>query len=836
MAPTAAQAEGATLQVGPGGYGSIQSAVAAARSGDTVQVAAGTYVENVTIGDKYIVLRGNPADPARVVIRASFSEGARSPLFVQNVPDSGASRVVVDGFTITGGSSSPDGQGGGITIAPNASPELRNLIVSGNTAQSYGGGISIHDNSHPYIHDSLITGNGARSGGGGIFVVNGSSPVIAKNRITSNYVSGASITNGGSSGGGIYLENVPGSAQLRSAPIVVGNTITGNTADFAGGGVMLRTGVDALLEGNTISGNTAAYGAGIHAETGGSTVTIDGNTIESNVATTDSRYGGSGYGGGIAVYDLTNATIVRNTIQRNTASEGGAGISVSENAAATLTSNTIASNTVNDNGAAGNTEGGGVYVSLNSSIVAVNNVVTSNSADIGGAFGLLDNSTSTITHNTIAKNTSTVAAGGAIFVRNAGGVSVTSASITNNILTQNNGYQIFEQAPKATIANNLIASPGSQPAESGSGLYFSYTTNGLSSASAINSNSAVNATDNVGGDPGFTSLASDDYTVSAASAAIGRATATSAPAATLDRRGVQRVTQPRTIGAFQYEATPVNSQAPTISGTVQVGSTLTATPGTWGTAASTWTYSWLRNGTAISGATGAQYVPVLADNGATLSVTATASKYAAISASFTSARTGAVARGPYFADVSASHSFYREIEWMASSGLSTGTANPPNAPLYAPDNAVSRQAMAAFLFRLSGETFTAPATATFADVDSASPFYTAVEWMSARAISTGTAQPSGKPVFAPAAPVSREVMAIFLARYAKINTSTPPTTQSFADVPLSAASAAAIAWMKNVGISTGTAQPSGLPLYKPADPVSRQAMAAFLSRLAALPD
>ncbi len=36
--------------------------------------------------------------------------------------------------------------------------------------------------------------------------------------------------------------------------------------------------------------------------------------------------------------------------------------------------------------------------------------------------------------------------------------------------------------------------------------------------------------------------------------------------------------------------------------------------------------------------------------------------------------------------------------------------------------------------------------------------------------------------------------------------------------------------MKGTGVSTGTAQPGGLPIYKPRDPVSRQAMAAFLQR------
>jgi len=123
----------------------------------------------------------------------------------------------------------------------------------------------------------------------------------------------------------------------------------------------------------------------------------------------------------------------------------------------------------------------------------------------------------------------------------------------------------------------------------------------------------------------------------------------------------------------------------------------------------------------------------------------------------------------------------------------------------------------------------------FADVGSGSSFYTAVEWMAARGISTGTIQPSGKPLFKPTDPVSRQAMALFLARYDHINVSVLPAVQSFSDVATSSTFAAAIAWMKTVGISTGTAQPTGLPLFKPVDPVSRQAMAAFLYRLAHLP-
>jgi hypothetical protein len=191
---------------------------------------------------------------------------------------------------------------------------------------------------------------------------------------------------------------------------------------------------------------------------------------------------------------------------------------------------------------------------------------------------------------------------------------------------------------------------------------------------------------------------------------------------------------------------------------------------------------------------------------------------------------------PTFADVSdPSYSFYPYIQWMSSTGFSTGTGQPTGKPLYKPSAAVSRQAMASFMYKLSGTTFVPPGTPTFADVDSSSPFYTAVEWMASTGISTGTGQPSGKPLFKPTDAVSRSAMALFLARYDHVDTSTAPTSQSFADVPVTASSAAAIAWMASSGISTGTAQPSGLPVYLPANPVSRSAMAAFLYRLAHLP-
>jgi len=80
-----------------------------------------------------------------------------------------------------------------------------------------------------------------------------------------------------------------------------------------------------------------------------------------------------------------------------------------------------------------------------------------------------------------------------------------------------------------------------------------------------------------------------------------------------------------TNGRAASDVAPANTALPTISGTTQAGSTLTATDGTWaGTGPFAYTYSWSRcdqNGdscSAISGATGATYTLSQVDVGTTL--------------------------------------------------------------------------------------------------------------------------------------------------------------------------------------------------------------------------
>jgi hypothetical protein len=78
---------------------------------------------------------------------------------------------------------------------------------------------------------------------------------------------------------------------------------------------------------------------------------------------------------------------------------------------------------------------------------------------------------------------------------------------------------------------------------------------------------------------------------------------------------------------------------PAISGTATVGKTLTAATGTWKPAPSSFAYQWLRNGTAIAGATAPTYVAVSADAGKAISVRVTATRSGYVTTAATSAAT-----------------------------------------------------------------------------------------------------------------------------------------------------------------------------------------------------
>jgi hypothetical protein len=116
--------------------------------------------------------------------------------------------------------------------------------------------------------------------------------------------------------------------------------------------------------------------------------------------------------------------------------------------------------------------------------------------------------------------------------------------------------------------------------------------------------------------------------------------------------------------------------------------------------------------------------------------------------------------------------------------------------------------------------------ATFTDVQDGHPFFIEIEWMAESEISEGY-QPG--PTYRPSEPVSRQAMSAFLYRFAESPPFTDPAQATFGDVSPTNPFFTEVEWMAAEGISTGTPA-SPKPLYKPSDPVSRQAMSAFLYR------
>ena len=296
--------------------------------------------------------------------------------------------------------------------------------ISGNTAIGSGGGIYL-DNSAPNITFNTITNNTAtfvadnnsRGFGGGIFVTgNDISPLISGNTIDNNTATSSGNGNSCGYGGGIYLNQSPATIQNNNIRNNVVNSTGTGTGCGIGGGVYLYQTISNLITGNTISGNTATYlGGGLHFNR--SNPTLTNNTIDANIVT--AYMDSYGYGGGISIYRPSTAgspILSNNIITNNQANEGtfasagyGGGIYIYSNVSPSFTSNTIANNSSSQ-------RGGAIYIRDNSSnaIFNRNNINNNNSAN-GGAIYLAGNMTSGFYNNLIHNNSATN--GGGIYFR-----------------------------------------------------------------------------------------------------------------------------------------------------------------------------------------------------------------------------------------------------------------------------------------------------------------------------------------------------------------------------------------------------------------------------------
>ncbi|GAA1742974.1 S-layer homology domain-containing protein [Aeromicrobium alkaliterrae] len=181
-----------------------------------------------------------------------------------------------------------------------------------------------------------------------------------------------------------------------------------------------------------------------------------------------------------------------------------------------------------------------------------------------------------------------------------------------------------------------------------------------------------------------------------------------------------------------------------------------------------------------------------------------------------------------FSDTPTTATFFTEIAWLSSRGITTGYAEANGSTSFRGSQPVLREQMAAFLYRYDNEGTNPPAgapNATFSDAVN-NTFSKHIAWLASEGITTGYADNT----FRPSAPVLREQMAAFLYRLAGSPTFTAPATSPFTDVPTTATFYKQITWLDAVGVTTGYEGPNGTRTFRGSDPVLREQMAAFLYR------
>jgi hypothetical protein len=237
----------ATIQV-PADQPTIQAAIDAAKNGDRVVVAPGTYFENINFegkairvissgGRKVTIIDGSHANS---VVTFDSGEGPKS---------------VLEGFTIQHGNAS-NYEGGGIYISE-ASPTIIGNLITNNTACADGAGIAVRFSSAVVKNNTISnnSGPGCDLTGAGMLVGGAGSAQIIGNVIENN------ITISGN-GGGIEV-NAAGTPTLENN-IITGNSASGLSPASEGGGIYIINDSNALILQNLIYNNTAPQGSGIY--------------------------------------------------------------------------------------------------------------------------------------------------------------------------------------------------------------------------------------------------------------------------------------------------------------------------------------------------------------------------------------------------------------------------------------------------------------------------------------------------------------------------------------------------------------------------------------------
>jgi len=564
----------ATLTVDPAGsstYATIQDAIDAASSGDTVVIVAGTFTECIDTSGIDLTLIGAGAmnttiDGASACTSAvSIVAGETVSLEDLSIANSGYRAIEVDsstaalvGISVHGAgttSTTTLPSGGGALYASDAGVSIESSSFS--TNQGGSGGAIFATASTLDITDSEFWDNEAYTAGGAVHAEQGSALTLDGVTFDGDLASSSSAY-----GGAVHVST---STSFSASDV----SFSDHSAVY-GGAIALRTTLtDTSLSDCTVEGSTASRGGGLFIASTLATTTIEDSTFSDNTAS-------SSTGGGVFASPDVSLEVTGSTFSDNAASTGGAAIYTGSDSALVVSESTFSDNnnsanygggilaspassttdiTVTDSTFSGNssTFGGAIAVVNAGEIVFTGNISIENSGTTGiGAYFLtadslemsdnlfgcqgktrgggagagaavLDIDPATVTHNIFMENAAPY--GGGLYAN-----SGATLDIVNNAFVGNtSGAAFLCHLCTADMVNNVVAhnsTTGVAPYSSGT-VGFEYNdwyNNGTDVASGLTM--TIGTDGNINDDPGFTDYSADgdctndDLSLSSSSALI----------------------------------------------------------------------------------------------------------------------------------------------------------------------------------------------------------------------------------------------------------------------------------------------------------------------------
>lgn len=425
------------------GTGSLRTAIATAKTGDTIKFASNLANQIITLTTGQIVINKNVTIDASSATNLRISGNNQSRIFLIDK----YLNILIKGLTFTNGRAVIDGkdigEGGAIQVQAYGSLKVENSTFKNNVAERggaiqvvYGGSAtvlnSIFDGNDGSIANdgfsagAIATGGAGGSNGAGNLVIKGSTftnnkgvnggavyvllgPLTIENSTFSN---NQSLREGGA----VFTDGASGSEadSLGGTTTILSSRFEGNRS-VAGGGALYFWGYtndqyivkDSTLIGNSvIRGGQYNLGRGGAIEQGGGSLTLESTTIAYN--TSPVQGGGVWVNDNTASVSITNSTISNNTAQQDAG--GGMFLLVQDGRPVKITNSTLVGNLAGRDAGAIWTGGSARDVTLKNTLFAKNTATQTKQGNTN--FQLKDgggNLVETLVSDSGPKVTSTVA-------------------------------------------------------------------------------------------------------------------------------------------------------------------------------------------------------------------------------------------------------------------------------------------------------------------------------------------------------------------------------------------------------------------------------------------